>query len=77
MFDGVERILGGVTYVPKLQKNIISISQLDSKGCRVLVEGGAMKITLGNMVVARGEEKVVCTASFRLQGNTVHMISSA
>ncbi|KAM7494450.1 hypothetical protein LguiB_029059 [Lonicera macranthoides] len=57
MFDGVERTLGGVAYVPKLRKNIISISQLDSKGCQVLVEGGAMKITRGNKVLAKGEKR--------------------
>ncbi|KAM7459649.1 hypothetical protein LguiA_033944 [Lonicera macranthoides] len=57
MFDGVERTLGGVAYVPKLRKNIISISQLDSKGCHVSVEGGAMQITRGGKVLAKGEEK--------------------
>ena len=57
IFDGVERTLGGVAYVPKLRKNIISISQLGSKDCRVSVEGGAMKITRGGKVLEKGEER--------------------
>ncbi|EOY18934.1 Uncharacterized protein TCM_043452 [Theobroma cacao] len=32
MFDGVVRSLGGVAYVPKMRKNLISLSLLDSKG---------------------------------------------
>lgn len=57
MFDELERTLGGVAYVPKLRRNIISISQLYSKSCRVSVKGGAMKITRGGKVLARGEER--------------------
>ncbi|WRX12958.1 hypothetical protein QQP08_005445 [Theobroma cacao] len=32
MFDGVVRSLGGVAYVPKMRKNLISLSLLDFKG---------------------------------------------
>ena len=56
MFDGVVRILGGVTYVPKLRKNLISLSHLDFKGCKCSITGGAMKITRGCMVVIKGEK---------------------
>ena len=56
MFDEVVRTLGGVAYVPKLRKNLISLSQLDSKGCKPSIVGGAMKITRGCMVVMKGEK---------------------
>ncbi|PRQ52604.1 hypothetical protein RchiOBHm_Chr2g0157311 [Rosa chinensis] len=42
--------------VPKLQRNLISLSQLDSKGCRVSSAGGVMKITRGGMVLMKGEQ---------------------
>jgi len=68
MFDGVVRTLGSVAYVPKPRKNLISLSQLDSKGCKCFIAGGAMKITRGCMVVMKGEK---CGGLYRLVGNTV------
>jgi len=68
MFDGVVCTSGGVAYVPKLRKNLISMSQLDSKGCKCSIAGGAMKITRGCMVVMK-EEK--CGGLYCLVGNTV------
>ncbi|KAG5530087.1 hypothetical protein RHGRI_030448 [Rhododendron griersonianum] len=34
MFDGAVRTLGGVAYVPKLRRNLISLSRMDSIGCK-------------------------------------------
>ena len=68
MFDGVVRTLDGVAYVPKLRKNRISLSQLDSKGCKCSIAGGAMKITRGCMVVIKGEK---CGDLYCLVGNTI------
>ena len=68
IFDGVVRTLGGVAYVLKLRKNLISLSQLDSKGCKCSIGGGVMKITLGCMVVTKREK---CGGLCRLTGNTV------
>ncbi len=56
MFNGVVRTLGGVAYVPKMRRNLISLGQLDSKGCRYLAVGGAMKITYGCLVLMKGEK---------------------
>jgi len=66
MFDEVVRTLGGVAYVPKLRKNRIFLSQLDSKGCKCSIAGGAMKITRGCMVVIKGEK----------YGGLYHMVSN-
>ena len=53
--------------VPKLQRNLISLSQLDSKGCRVSSAGGVMKITHGGTVLIQGEQcgryHLVCQTS--------------
>ena len=68
MFDVVVSTLGGVAYVPKLRKNLISLSQLDSKGCKCSIARGAMKITRGCIVVMK-EEK--CGDLHRLIDNTV------
>ena len=68
MFDGVVRILGGVSYVRMLRKNLISLSQLDSKGYKCSIARGAMKITRGYMVVMKREKY---GGLYRLVGNTV------
>ena len=68
IFDGVVRTLSGVAYVSKLRKNLISLSQLDSKGCKCSIARGAMKITHGCMIVMKGEK---CGGLYGLVGNTV------
>ena len=68
MFDGAVRTLGDVVYVPKFRRNLISLSQLDSKGCRILSAGGVMKVSRGCMVLMKGEK---CGRSFRLIGKTL------
>ena len=47
---------------------MISLSQLDFKGCKCSIAGGAMKITRGCMAVMKGEK---CGYLYRLVGNTV------
>ncbi|EOY07366.1 Adenine nucleotide alpha hydrolases-like superfamily protein [Theobroma cacao] len=54
MFDGVVRSLGGVAYVPKMHKNLISLSLLDSKGYGYSACDGVVKVTQGDMVLMRG-----------------------
>lgn len=68
MFDGVVRSLGGVRYVPKLQKNLISLSRLDSKDCMCTIAKGVMEITRGGKILLKGEE---CGGLYRLVGSTV------
>ena len=31
-------------YIPKLRSNIVSIGQLDERGCQVLINGGVLRI---------------------------------
>ena len=41
--DGTIRTLSDVRYVPDLRKNLISLSILDLKGCRINIESAALK----------------------------------
>ncbi|WRX29262.1 zinc finger protein [Theobroma cacao] len=54
MFDGVVHSLGGVTYVPKMRKNLVSLSLLDSKRYGYSACDGVIKVTQGDMVLMRG-----------------------
>jgi hypothetical protein len=42
--SGEHRAPTDVYYIPKLRKNIISISQLDERGCQVPIDGGILHI---------------------------------
>jgi len=44
MFDGVVKDLTDVSYVPQIKKNIISVGVVESKGLKVTVENGILKI---------------------------------
>ena len=55
--DGVERILQEVRYVPKLERNLISLGELDKKGYTFKGENGILKVIKGSMVVIRGCKK--------------------
>ena len=46
MFDGIVRTLKDVRHVPDLRKNLISLGVLESKGCKIIAEGGALKVVL-------------------------------
>jgi len=47
MFDGVVRELIEVRYVPQMKKNIISVGAMESKGLKVTLENGILKVTKG------------------------------
>ncbi|TYK21344.1 retrotransposon protein, putative, Ty1-copia subclass [Cucumis melo var. makuwa] len=51
--DGIVRILTNATYVPKLKRNLISLSELDRSGCTIKSENGVMKVTKGSLVKLR------------------------
>ena len=55
MFDGVIRDLTYVRYAPQMKKNIISVGVMDSKGLKITMENGILKITKGFMVIMKGE----------------------
>ena len=41
---GEHKVLTDVYYIPKLRSNIVSIGQLDERGCQVLIDGGVLRI---------------------------------
>ncbi|GAV77504.1 hypothetical protein CFOL_v3_20975 [Cephalotus follicularis] len=51
MFDGVVRTLADVQHVLDLRKNLISLGTPDSRGCKVSVQGGGMRVTKGALVI--------------------------
>ncbi|KAG8483801.1 hypothetical protein CXB51_022649 [Gossypium anomalum] len=69
MFDEVVRTLGDVRHVPELNRNLISLSTLDSKGYRYTAKSGVLKIFKGSLVVMKGQRKTV--KLYVLQGSTV------
>ena len=42
--NGEHRALMDVYYIPQLRSSIVSIGQLDERGCEVLIESGILKI---------------------------------
>ncbi|GFZ10943.1 hypothetical protein Acr_22g0003410 [Actinidia rufa] len=48
MVDGRSMTLIEVRHVPNLQKNLISIGMLDSKGCSFDANGGTLRVSKGN-----------------------------
>jgi len=68
MFDGVVRDLTGVRYVPQMEKNIISVRAVESKGLKVTMENGIFKITKGFMVLMKGVRDMNL---YYLKGSTI------
>ena len=54
MFDGVVRNLTDVRYVPQMKKNIISVGTVESKGLKMTLEYGILKVTKGSLAVMKG-----------------------
>ena len=69
MFDGIVRTLKDVRHVPDLRKNLISLGVLESKGCKIIAEGGALKVVSGSLVVMKGIRQNNCL--YNLVGSTV------
>ncbi|WVZ79228.1 hypothetical protein U9M48_026832 [Paspalum notatum var. saurae] len=42
--NGGHRALTGVYYIPHLRNNIVSLGQLDERGCKVLIDDGVLRI---------------------------------
>lgn len=68
MFNGVVRTLGGVAYVLKMLRNLISLGPLDSMVCRYSATSGYRKIICDCLVLIKGE---MYDGLYRLIGNTV------
>ena len=41
---GEHKTLTDVYYIPKLRSNIVSLGQLDERGCQVLIDGGVLRL---------------------------------
>jgi len=54
MFDSMIRDLTDVRYAPQMKKNIISVGAVESKGLKVTLKNGILKITKMSMVVMKG-----------------------
>jgi hypothetical protein len=53
MFDGIVRELAYVRYVPKIKSNLISLGVLYSCGYNYKVQGGALILSKGSLVVMK------------------------
>ncbi|KAG8501094.1 hypothetical protein CXB51_003171 [Gossypium anomalum] len=66
--DGKVRTLSDVRYVPDLRKNLISLSILNLKGCRINIESSGIKVSRGALILLKGKR----TGSlYILEGSTV------
>ncbi|KAG8478575.1 hypothetical protein CXB51_028347 [Gossypium anomalum] len=68
MHDGTIRTLPDVRYVSDLQKNLISLSILDLKGCRINIKSSGIKVSRRALVLLKG--KKTCNLCI-LEGSTV------
>ncbi|XP_073360341.1 uncharacterized protein [Aegilops tauschii subsp. strangulata] len=53
MFDGTIRTLTDVRYIPKMKRNLISVSALDAKGYKYSGGDSVLKVTKGSLVVMK------------------------
>jgi hypothetical protein len=57
MFEGTIRTFTDVRYIPKMKRNLISLSAVDDKGYKYSGGGGVLKVTKGSLVVMKGDIK--------------------
>ena len=55
--DGSTRVLTDVRYIPKLEKNLISLGTLESKGFTIILQNGILKVVSGALVVMKGTRR--------------------
>ena len=68
LHDGTIRNLTEVRYIPDLKKNLLSIGFLESKGFRIAMENGILKVSYGAFVALRSTRK---RNMYFLDGSTV------
>jgi len=54
IFDSMIRDLTDVRYVPQMKKNIFLVGDVESKGLKVILENGSLKVTKGSIVMMKG-----------------------
>nr|XP_029117788.1 uncharacterized protein LOC114913309 [Elaeis guineensis] len=71
MFDGIVRTLTNIKHVPKLEKNLVSLSYLERSGYSFSsrARSGVLNISNGAMVVMRG--KRLDNNLYRMEGSVV------
>ena len=52
--DGSTRVLTDVRYIPKLEKNLISLGTLESTGFTIIMQNGILKVVSGALVIMKG-----------------------
>jgi len=70
MYDGLIRTISGVRHVKDLKKNLLSIGQFDSFGCKIRTDNEIMKIVKGALVILKVRKTVA--NMFVLMGETHH-----
>jgi hypothetical protein len=70
MYHGLIRTISGVRHVKDLKKNLLSVGQFDSLGCKIRTDNGIMKIIKGALVVLKARKTVA--NMFVLMGETHH-----
>ncbi|KAH9784261.1 hypothetical protein KPL71_009581 [Citrus sinensis] len=69
IFDGTISTIGEVRHVNGLKKNLLSLGQIDSHGCKTYVENEIMKIVKGALVLMKAEK--IGANLFMLKGETL------
>ncbi|KAH9705095.1 hypothetical protein KPL70_011743 [Citrus sinensis] len=54
MFNGIERDLKQVKYVPELKRNLISLGVMDQAGCSIKAANGNLQIKENGLVIIKG-----------------------
>ncbi|KAM6598726.1 hypothetical protein CsatA_018335 [Cannabis sativa] len=67
MHDGQVRLIQEVRYVPELKRNLLSISELTSRGCTIKIDS-SMKVMRGTRIVMKGDIK---NGIYYVQGETI------
>jgi hypothetical protein len=70
MYDGLICTISGVRHVKDLKKNLLSVGQFDSLGCKIRTDNGIMKIVKGALMVLKARKTVA--NMFVLMGETHH-----
>ncbi|KAL8528974.1 hypothetical protein ACS0TY_006443 [Phlomoides rotata] len=68
MFDGADKILSKVRFVPDLKRNIISLGSLTATGCKFKAEGDSISVLKGERILMKGER---LNGLYILDGKTV------
>ena len=66
--DGSTRVLTDVQYIPKLEKNLISLGTLELKGFTIILQNGILKVISGALVVMKGIRR---NNLYLYQGSTI------